>query len=371
MAYPTHHHSQSRQISEYLQPTNGIREAKLKKGIVPKNHLRENMLHIKEIARQKREKELLDEEKRKAASNLFKIERFQKVNSKLANPEYVEKMTSPRTDYKPNDMNYSNMTLPSGYRPETSSSLLEKNNIPGKGKDFLKKGISTERYKKKMLENKKQRMAFEYELDHPESVVPNYMKAKGVTPRTDNDTNNFNKKVSDNQYSHETSHNYAKETLKAPVPKANEINRLAPRKVVDHVKENFKVNISSKPPSSDSKEMNVRKVLEAKHVKGKIPQYLIHRKNKWAKEQEKILANMPDPDAPPGSRLMPEEERQATLDTLVEQEKDIRAALMKIPLTADTPTMIKRRETLERRLTEISNAKVLFHRQKVYIKIDA
>ena len=377
-SYPSHHHSQSRQISEYLQPTNGIRDAKLKKGIAPKNHLRENMLHLKEIARQKKEKQLMEEEKRKSASNLFKIERFQKVHSKLADPEYIEKITSPRTDYKPNDMNYSNMTIPSGYRPETTCSIVEgnsktlSNHLPGKGRDFLKKGISTERYKKKMLENKKQRMNFEYELDHPESVVPDYMKARGMSPRMDNDMNNYNnKKTNDNQSSHEFNQNMYRETLKAPVPKASEMNRLAPRKAIDHVRENFKQNIISKPPTSDSKATNPRQALEARYVKGKVPQYLVHRKEKWAKEQEKIRANMPDPDAPPGSRLMPEEERKATLETLAEQEKDIRAALMKIPLTADTPSMIKRREALERRLTEISNAKLLFHRQKVYIKIDA
>ena len=40
------------------------------------------------------------------------------------------------------------------------------------------------------------------------------------------------------------------------------------------------------------------------------------RKEEWKKEEDERIRNIPDPDMPPGHKLMPSEERYETLDLL-------------------------------------------------------
>ena len=43
---------------------------------------------------------------------------------------------------------------------------------------------------------------------------------------------------------------------------------------------------------------------------------LIERKQQWEKEEQERSLNIPDPDMPPGHRLMPDDERRLTLDRI-------------------------------------------------------
>lgn len=47
---------------------------------------------------------------------------------------------------------------------------------------------------------------------------------------------------------------------------------------------------------------------------------LVERKETWRRETEERFANIPDPDMPPGHRMMPEADRVATL-TEIRQSK--------------------------------------------------
>lgn len=47
---------------------------------------------------------------------------------------------------------------------------------------------------------------------------------------------------------------------------------------------------------------------------------LVERKETWRRETEERFANIPDPDMPPGHKMMPEADRLATL-TEIRQSK--------------------------------------------------
>ncbi|XP_074527002.1 enkurin domain-containing protein 1 isoform X1 [Halichoeres trimaculatus] len=106
-------------------------------------------------------------------------------------------------------------------------------------------------------------------------------------------------------------------------------------------------------------------------VKGQVPQYLEERKEQWQKEEEERLRNAPDPSAPAGHTLMPENERQETLKSLKETHRSLVTELLSLPLKADSLSVRSRRAHLDCRLSEIEEAIKIFSRDKVYIKIDS
>ena len=96
------------------------------------------------------------------------------------------------------------------------------------------------------------------------------------------------------------------------VPKASELNQLNDRKKTNFVKNNFKqAAFDMKPPLQANKE-EVKKPQNY----GKVPQYL----NKFHKERDDEMKRRAMEEEmlkhPPGTRLMPEDERVATLQDL-------------------------------------------------------
>ncbi|XP_034026606.1 enkurin domain-containing protein 1 [Thalassophryne amazonica] len=103
-------------------------------------------------------------------------------------------------------------------------------------------------------------------------------------------------------------------------------------------------------------------------VKGQVPQYLEERKKQWRKEEEERRKNTPDPSIPAGHTLMPEKERQETLQTLKDTHRCLVTELLSLPLRVDTLNVRSRRAHLDCRLSEIEEAIKIFSRDKVYIK---
>ncbi|XP_033947285.1 enkurin domain-containing protein 1 [Pseudochaenichthys georgianus] len=106
-------------------------------------------------------------------------------------------------------------------------------------------------------------------------------------------------------------------------------------------------------------------------VKGQVPQYLEERKERWQIEEEEKRRNAPDPTAPTGHTLMPENKRQETLKSLKETHRSLVTELLSFPLKADNLSIRSRRAHLDSRLSEIEEAIQIFSRDKVYVKIDS
>uniref|UniRef100_A0A8C4X292 Enkurin domain containing 1 n=1 Tax=Erpetoichthys calabaricus TaxID=27687 RepID=A0A8C4X292_ERPCA len=104
--------------------------------------------------------------------------------------------------------------------------------------------------------------------------------------------------------------------------------------------------------------------------KGRIPQYLQERKDQWQREREERKKNQPDPSMPPGHSMMPEKEKQETLNSLKETQKNLVKELLSLPVRADTLSIQARRTELDKKLSEVEEAIKIFSRGKVFIKID-
>lgn len=108
-----------------------------------------------------------------------------------------------------------------------------------------------------------------------------------------------------------------------------------------------------------------------KHRKGEVPKYLQVRKEHWKKTEEERIANTPDPEMPPGHRLLPEKERQETLKLLLTKEKELVSELSALPLRMDTFRIRSQKQELENKIAEIDEAKKIFNRPKVFVKVDS
>ena len=70
---------------------------------------------------------------------------------------------------------------------------------------------------------------------------------------------------------------------------------------------------------------------------------------------------------PPGTRLMPEEERLETLNDLKESKKEINSALEKLPVVSRTILMDRHRKDLEDKLLRIDKAIETFNKKQVFV----
>jgi len=100
---------------------------------------------------------------------------------------------------------------------------------------------------------------------------------------------------------------------------------------------------------------------------GQVPEYLQQRKQQWAQEKEEAKRRAPDPNCPKGMKLMPEDERVATLEVLKASREEAMNQLSRMPFILETPSAKRKHSELEMKLKEIEAALQLFSKQKVYI----
>ena len=282
-------------IGSLINPTNGYRGELTKKGITPKNHMRDNLKEIRltefKLRQRKEEKELSENRK-----TLFKLPQFQHVESRLYN--------------------------------QADSSRREEPDFDRENPKYLTRGVSDLRREELAREKKMVRQELESKFAHDSP--------------------------------------YPEDSRKAPVPRANEQNLLP-----SHAQSNFiqrnKVNAITMQPKKgmldDGDEIKHREY-------GKIPQYLEDRKAKWMEEEEERRRRLPDPNCPPGMCLMPESERNETLQVLNDSRREALEQLRKLPFVIETPSMRKKQEFLENKLKEIDHALAIFSKPKVYVAID-
>lgn len=101
---------------------------------------------------------------------------------------------------------------------------------------------------------------------------------------------------------------------------------------------------------------------------GQVPDYLLKRQEKWNVAEEKRIAQLPDKDCPPGMSLMPDEERQETLNVLLKSQGVAKDQLRRMPLVVETQGQVRRKNELDAKLKEIEEAIVIFSREKVFVK---
>ncbi|KAK3091946.1 hypothetical protein FSP39_023897 [Pinctada imbricata] len=108
----------------------------------------------------------------------------------------------------------------------------------------------------------------------------------------------------------------------------------------------------------------------SRHKSGQVPSYLQNRKKQWKKDEEDRIANTPDPEMPPGHRKLPESERKQTLKLLLDKEQDLVDELSALPIRMDTFRIRSQKQEIEKKLIEIDEAKKIFSRPKVFVKVE-
>merc|ERR1712070_105875 len=88
---------------------------------------------------------------------------------------------------------------------------------------------------------------------------------------------------------------------------------------------------------------------------GKVPAYLQTRKDELADKEAARQAALEAEDLPPGMKLLSEAERVAMLRKLEDSKKEVLGDLQKLPLTVETPSHIRHRNSLEDRLKEVED----------------
>ena len=157
---------------------------------------------------------------------------------------------------------------------------------------------------------------------------------------------------------------------KGATPKAQELGVFAPRSHANFLRENRRAADKLAPP--DTKTVRQKKFENAaKHDNfGRVPEYIEQRKAKIAAEKEEIRKRLPDPNCPPGMKLMPDEERRGTLEVLLKSRTEALKQLQHMPFIVETPSAQRKKLALEDKLKEIEDAVALFSRTKVFVKVE-
>lgn len=106
---------------------------------------------------------------------------------------------------------------------------------------------------------------------------------------------------------------------------------------------------------------------------GNVPKYLQRVKAAIAAEEKLIAERLglnKDPDeAPPGCRLLPEDERLETLRLLQAKKADVEAQHRKLPLKIETLGQKQRAQEVERELKVVEQGIETFSKPKVFIRM--
>ncbi|XP_033099636.1 enkurin domain-containing protein 1-like isoform X2 [Anneissia japonica] len=128
-----------------------------------------------------------------------------------------------------------------------------------------------------------------------------------------------------------------------------------------------------RPPSAVAQSTleEKRKADMENYNKGQVPKYLRNRQQQWQADEAERIRNIPDPEMPPGHKMMPKEERIKTLNILKEKERELQLQLHKVPLNPETFRAKTLKTDIETKLAEVEEAIKIFSRNKVFIKVDS
>lgn len=313
-------------ISQLLAPDNGYRGSLQKKGIQPKNHMKENLRELRieqERNRTQREQEQVEEKP------LYKLPQFQDVESRLYE-------TSQRYAYRRNSL-------------DRNPNINDENESP----EFLTRGTSDRRRHELDRKNKEIREELERKIQEE-------MKSKEEYERKlvkKNSSSNL--KISSNL-----------NTRKDPVPPKQE-RGVIQHHHSDYIHENkhsVKKNATSSATASALGSIYNDNNSPGFHEEfGRVPQYIRERNLEWQREKERKEKEREDANCPQGMRLMDEEERLETLNILEQKKQELIAAINKLPFHCETLSQKKRHQELEDKMREIDTALSLFRKPKVYV----
>lgn len=295
-------HYQRSQIADFLHPDDGYRGKMHRLGHKVKDHMKENLIDLREKQNKLRQEQEDREEQERSVTNFKKLSQFQNVPSRV-----FEELN----DNRANRNNQSEPTI------------------------FLGKGIQEKRLEELAMRKRQERYEMEERIKRERDAfsVPSSPR-KGNIPRSSDEMGHLAPRSDVNFISR----NKLKAQLDLPVKKRSGVNE-SPEK---YLHEEF----------------------------GTVPKYLEDRKTKMEEDIAERRRRMPDPDCPPGMKLMPTDERLSTLQKLNDSRTEAMSQLSRMPFMVENPSAVRRKKDLENKLKEIESAIDIFSKPKVFIQIE-
>jgi len=103
---------------------------------------------------------------------------------------------------------------------------------------------------------------------------------------------------------------------------------------------------------------------------GKVPDYLIQRRLRKEREEQKQFEDAEAAKIPKGMRKMTDDEREETLSILAENQRQILQKMKNLPLVIETPSMKRRQAALNKQINECEINIALFSKPTVFIAMN-
>jgi len=327
------HRNTRSQVADCLNPIRGIRDRQRRAGKEPTDFARKHRDALRQMQDKNRDIKCKEEENtRRAKTHRFTLEKFKNVNSRLYSPTQstaaaaaeAAGMGSPRQE------------IDATASPRSKSNEDNKNSPGGErglgsARKYLAKGSGRSRHAAVSL---------------PGQTTPRKFVRQAVPGIA----------------------------LKAACPEPGVVGHLKKRVDKDYLGQNFRAarkaghgRVEKEKSEEDRRVKETKKRLSRV---GKTPAYLRRRKAELAKAKAEELAARPDEDCPPGMKLLPEEERVATLQLLKKTQGEHSKSLDMMPLAVSTPGQIRRKNEVEAKLREIEEAIRIFSKKKVFIRME-
>jgi hypothetical protein len=100
---------------------------------------------------------------------------------------------------------------------------------------------------------------------------------------------------------------------------------------------------------------------------GRMPKYLVNRKEKWRLADEKREREKPDPDCPTGQVRLSEDERLGLLKAVEERTRQLIDETNRLPVRSDTMRSRNRRKEMEDELSRLEDEIRKYSRHVVYV----
>ena len=162
-----------------------------------------------------------------------------------------------------------------------------------------------------------------------------------------------------------------KQKLKSPLPLSTEQGLILPKIKHNYLYENRKLitKLPKKKHNHSPSTTNINDSCATPFHKnyGKTPSYISKFKDEEKQKQAYLSYIKQQKQFPPGTHLLPEHERQETLNRLIERKQHLQSLLEKFPITYRSPTIQSQRESLYKQLDDIDKSIVTFSSKRVFI----
>ena len=211
-----------------------------------------------------------------------------------------------------------------------------------------------------------------------ESLLKEYEEVKlKKAENARNEVNKNNYKPDNNQRDEHIDNNndnlinyepiYENNDKKPSIPTVDDAPLILPKIYKNYVKENIQLIADNKIPQK--KYVDNSELPENKHKNyGKVPEYIKRFEMERELERQEKIRRKEEMKYPKGTKLLSDDERIKTLNSLLKTQKELTLMLEKMPITNRSVNIQKKKEEIVKKLTEIDKAIEMFSKKKVFVK---